>query len=297
MPSIKRFIPKRIQWACLGYSLTDKLRILVIVFLDLVPKKSGVGFPYTWTRKMEEIKEKLWRGTIVKMDEIKFALSDFESFLISFPSYERFMQPWFKPKKGEVFVDIGAHIGKYTLPTAKVVENGGMVIAIEANTFNYQTLQRNIGLNKLENVVTFNLAAWNMDCELKLFSGDAAGQHSAKENRGLGWVKVKAKMIDHVLKELHLGRVDWIKIDSEGAECEVLYGLDETISKYKPKIVIEVLYENLDEMKRFMKEHEYGLIRISPFYRNHVYFICTRFKSLHVQRNHAAQPLTGKYRI
>ena len=284
MPSIKRFIPKRIQWACLGYCLTDKLRILGIAFLDLFPKKIRSWVSVYLDEKNEEIKEKLWRGTVVKMDEIKYALSDFESFLIVFPSYESFMQLWLKPKRGEVLVDIGAHIGKYTLPTAKVVGNEGMVVAIEPHTFNYQTLQRNIGLNKLENVIALNLAAWNMDCELKLFTGDAAGHHSVKVNRRLGWVKVKAKMIDHVLKELHLGRVDWIKIDVEGAECEVLCGLDETISKYKPKIITEVFYENVharaqnvEEMKRFMKDHEYGLIRISPFFEDYVYFLCIPF--------------------
>lgn len=196
--------------------------------------------------KIEEITEKLLRGTVIKIDDIKYALLDYESFLIvSLGYYEMsFMPIWLKPRRGDVLVDIGAHIGKYAVTAAKLVGNEGMVVAIEPYAVNYHTLLRNIGLNKLQNVIALNFAAWDEDCELELFTGDTAGHHSAKINRRLGGFTVKARVMDHVLKELRVGWVDWIKIDVEGAECEVLYGLEETISKHKPKIIIEVFYEN-----------------------------------------------------
>lgn len=271
----------------------DRLRILGIAILQLVTKTIRKQFS-SLDKKIKVITEKLWKGTVIEIDGIKYTLLDFDSFEIVssvLAKFENFMPMWLKPRRREVLVDIGAHIGKYTLTAAKVVGNEGMVVAIEPHPVNYQVLQRNIGLNNLKNVIALNLAAWNTDCELKLFTGDVAGHHSAKVNRRLGWVKVEARVMDQVLKELRLGRVDWIKIDVEGAECEVLCGLDETISKYKPKIITEVFYENVharaqnvEEMKRFMKKHEYGLIRISPFFEDYVYFLCIPFS--HNLENH-----------
>lgn len=92
-----------------------------------------------------------------------------------------------------------------------------------------------------------------------------------------------ARVMDDVLPRL-LSRLDWIKIDVEGAECEVLCGLKETISKYKPKIIIEIFYENFEEIKRFLDKNGYGLIRISPFLEENVYFFCIPFSCARAQK-------------
>jgi FkbM family methyltransferase len=152
---------------------------------------------------------------------------------------------------------------------------------VEPNPINYQTLQNNIKLNNIRNVVALNFASWDRECALKLFTGHVAGHHSVKMNWKLGWFEVKAKKMDNVLKEYCNGRVNWIKIDVEGAEWEVLCGLKETIKKYKPKIIAEVSYENMDKVKSFMEEQGYGLIKISPafegmiygFFRKYIYFL------------------------
>jgi FkbM family methyltransferase len=286
MSSTKGFFRETIdvfQRLHLGRARTrDKLKILSVLFWQLISKAIRKRISAGLDEKIEGITEKLWRSTVIEVGGIKYALLDFESFeIVSSPcaKFESFMPLWFKPRRGEILVDIGAHIGKYTLTAAKAVGNEGMVVAIEPHPVNYQALQRNIGLNKLENAIAFNLAAWNTDCKLKLFTGDAAGHHSVKVNRRIGWIEVKARVTDRVLKELHLDRVDWIKIDVEGAEREVLCGLEETISKFKPKIITEVFYENMhartqnvDKMKKFMKEHGYSLIRISPFFDDFVMF-------------------------
>lgn len=64
-------------------------------------------------------------------------------------------------RKGDVFIDVGAHIGKYTILVAKIVGKEGLVIAIEPNPENYETLLENIKLNNLKNVIAVNIAAWN----------------------------------------------------------------------------------------------------------------------------------------
>jgi FkbM family methyltransferase len=181
--------------------------------------------PTFLAEKLKEKREELWNGIIVEMDGVKYFLVDSESFLIISRGFESFVSMWLKPKKGDVLLDIGAHIGRYTLTTAKVVGNEGMVIAVEGHPINFQVLKKNISLNNFKNVIALNIAAWHTNCKLNMFVGDTAGHHSVKIDRGLGFVEVEAKAMDDVLKELSLRRVDWIKIDVEVAEFEVLCGL------------------------------------------------------------------------
>ncbi len=250
----------------LGYRPTDKLRILAIMMLGWLARRID-RFSF-----LLELMCGFTKGTVLTLNGLKYSLLDFESYSIVL-EFEGFMQPWLNPQKGENCVDIGAHIGKYTLSLAKAVGNDGIVVSVEANPSNYKTLQNNIRLNNLQNVIALNLAAWERECTLKLFTGHFAGHHSAKINWRLGWVEVKAAAMDSIIKGLRLDSVDWIKIDVEGAELEVLRGLKKTISKHKPKIIIEVFSGNMREIKNLMRKFRYNLIRISPS------MDCYRFKS------------------
>lgn len=68
---------------------------------------------------------------VVNCDSIKYRLVDLESLFIISPRYEEWMGQYLTPMKGDCFVDIGAHIGKYALQVAKTVGNTGKVIAVE----------------------------------------------------------------------------------------------------------------------------------------------------------------------
>ena len=57
-----------------------------------------------------------------------------------------------KIKEGDVFVDVGAHVGRCTLPVARAVGEKGLVIAVEANIENYNCLKKNIESNNLHNI-------------------------------------------------------------------------------------------------------------------------------------------------
>lgn len=256
---INQYIPKRLKRISLGYRLKDKLKLLIIAVVEYL---SEIPFIFL-AEDLKKISSQLWRGTIVEIDGIKYFLVDSESFSIISPKFENFVFMWFKPAKDEILLDIGAHIGKYSLTTARNVGAKGVIVAVEPHPVNFKALQKNIELNNLKNVVALNIAAWNADCKLNLFIGDIAGHHSAKVNRGLGFVKVNARAMDDVVRELNLPKINWIKIDVEGAEFEVLCGLSETIKKYKPKIIIEITKKNLDKVKEFMKKQEYQCIRIS----------------------------------
>jgi len=257
-----------------GDGVKDRLRLLEIALLKSIPKK--VKYFLGLNGKSEEVIKNLWNGTVVKINGVKYALVDSESFDIV-KEFENFILHWLNPKKGEVFIDIGAHIGKYALKIAREVGETGLVIAVEPNPDNYQMLQRGIMLNNLKNVVALNMAAWNEESTLKLFTGHLAGHHSTKIDWKLGWHEVNARPMDDVIEEFDINRVDWIKIDVEGAEWEVLLGLEKTINKYRAKVIIELSYENIGKVKEFMKKEKYGIIKISSTFKGLIYGVPRKY--------------------
>lgn len=203
----------------------------------------------------------LLRNPVVTLNGVKYYLSDarLESLVTLFTEYEKYVWKYFKPAIGEVFIDCGAHVGKYTLQVARIVGNEGLVIAIEPHPGNYRALLRGIQLNGFKNIVPFNVAAWDRDCKLKLFIHDAAVHHSTKIDIGLGYVEVEARAIDQVIAELRIKQVDWIKIDVEDAEIEVLRGLKKTLAKHAPRLIIEVQWKNLKNALKLMENYHYAV--------------------------------------
>ncbi|MBD0360093.1 MAG: FkbM family methyltransferase, partial [Nitrososphaeraceae archaeon] len=150
-----------------------------------------------------------------------------------------------------VVVDIGAHIGRYTIIASKRVGASGKVIAIEADPSNFEMLNRNIHLNRLANITTLNYAAFSKETKIKLYLPYEELGHTiynttmvldrAKANDK--FIEVNANTLDDLLQEngIEQQQVNWIKIDVEGAEFEVLNGATTIISKSKDiALLIEV---------------------------------------------------------
>jgi FkbM family methyltransferase len=152
----------------------------------------------------------------------------------------------FRPKEGDTVVDIGAHMGRYTITSSKSVGASGKVIAIEADPYTFRILQHNLRLNKLTNVTTLNWAVYSKKARLKLYRPDeylgstghrslmtnypdfpAPKDHKVNETR---YIEVEADILDNLLKSRGINEVNWIKIDVEGAEYEVLKGAKEILS-------------------------------------------------------------------
>lgn len=257
-----------------GNGIWNKSKLLKITLLQSIPEKLKhfLGL----NTKIEEIIKNLWNGTVVEIDGIKYSLIDRESFDIVNES-ESFISAWLKPKKGDVFLDIGAHIGKYTFKMAREIGETGLVISVEPNPNNYEMLQKGIKLNNIQSVIALNIAAWNIESTLKLYIGHLAGHHSTKIDWKLGYHEVRARPMDDVIKELGIDKVDWIKIDVEGAEEEVLSGLEKTISNHKAKVIVELSHENIEKVKEFLKKEKYGMIKISSSFEGIIYGISRKY--------------------
>jgi FkbM family methyltransferase len=154
----------------------------------------------------------------------------------------------FTPKEGDVVIDIGAHMGRYTIIGAKRVGTKGKVVAIEANPSNFEMLNRNIKLNRLTNIISLNNAVYSKETKIKLYlPGEELGHttyNTVMSDRARTedkFVEVSANTLDYLLQLNEITDVNWVKIDVEGAEFEVLKGASNVLSKSKDiALLIEV---------------------------------------------------------
>jgi len=136
-------------------------------------------------------------------------------------------------RPGDTFVDVGANAGWYTLLAAHSVGPTGRVVAIEASRTNFLRLQENVSNNRLNNVRLLNEAVWSSECHLSLFQGPPS--HSgvstvlpsfAKRKSCALAGQVYARPLPDLLSPDEIATLRILKIDVEGAEREVLLGLE-----------------------------------------------------------------------
>ena len=176
-----------------------------------------------------------------------------EDFIVMTKHEEQIMG-LFRPSEGDTVVDIGAHMGRYTIPCSKSAGMSGKVVAIEAHPYNFRILQHNLRLNKIKNVSLLNCAVYSNRARLKLYLPDEdlgytmhhslmtnylASKYSNEIERK--YIEVEADTLDNLLKARGINEVNWIKIDVEGAELEVLRGAREILStNTRISILVEI---------------------------------------------------------
>lgn len=164
--------------------------------------------------------------------------NEFESAEVNF--VRRFLKP------GMVVLDIGAHHGLYTLLASKRVGPKGKVIAFEPSPRERKRLSRNVLLNFCANVriQPFALGSERSRAELFLVDGGEDGCNSLRPpvvSSGTHPVQVEVYRFDDVAPKLGVTRVDFIKLDVEGAELGVLRGaLGLLRSAARPVLLVEV---------------------------------------------------------
>ena len=91
-----------------------------------------------------------------------------------------------------------------------------------------------------------------------MYLGDIHGHSSVKYDLGCGQIEVQACRLDKVLDSLsHVNQLDWVKIDVEGAEYEVLEGLTKHLVELSPRLIVEVLHGNKNRVLKFMEKVGY----------------------------------------
>lgn len=153
-------------------------------------------------------------------------------------------------KKGDCFLDIGANIGYFSLIAANIVQNEGVVYSFEASDKTFQKLERNIELNRINNLKLFNFAVSNKE-ESLTFNIQKDGNSGMSSFRKLDGYKaesitINAKPIDYFLNEM--SKIKLIKMDIEGAEGMVIEGMQNLINRDRPFITLELVDKYLIQL-------------------------------------------------
>jgi FkbM family methyltransferase len=141
---------------------------------------------------------------------------------------------------GGVIVDVGAHVGLFSLVASAFA---GKVIAIEPSRINHHLLMLNLSANNIGNVVPVNKALYHQKGKLKLFEGGHSGAHSLIGGSSR-FEEVETITLEEIMDSY--GSIDLLKIDIEGAEFEVFNHIDLEILNRIKMIVGEMHLQHGD---------------------------------------------------
>ena len=164
--------------------------------------------------------------------------------------YEPEMAPlWFGlASRAEVVLDVGAHVGFYTLLAAHA-NSKSRIFAFEPHPAVYGRLVRNVALNGVDNVRCVQSACGAKRGAGELHEVDVPGVPSGstldsrfmKPEWGIRSRVVSVVMLDEFVAGADLATVDLVKLDTEGTEPQVLEGMRDTLRRHRPVIFCEVL--------------------------------------------------------
>lgn len=145
-------------------------------------------------------------------------------------------------RKGDTVVLVGATPGGEYLRVSKLVGEKGCVVAIEPETGNLEGLREEIKIKNLTNVTVVPKAAYSQKSELNLLVSDRPLDHKIaiqdvvhdndlRQGAYISAERIEADTVDNILREIGIEHVDFVKIAVNGAEFEVLKGMEKTLEE------------------------------------------------------------------
>ncbi len=173
-------------------------------------------------------------------------------------------------EKGSIVVDIGAHIGAYSILAAR---KGAKVVAYEADRGNYGLLVKNLRKNGLDSVTARNKAVSSKNGAITFYvSKEGTGLNSIHAySSGMEKSEVESVNLHRVFTENKLKRIDVLKIDTEGAEYDILLNA----KKEDLRRVCSIVFEYHDyiahghkcsELVKMLQANGFSVRAISPWY-------------------------------
>jgi FkbM family methyltransferase len=154
--------------------------------------------------------------------------------------------PLVRVRPGDVVIDCGAHIGAFT----RVALNAGarMVVAIEPEQANLLAFQKNFAQEiKAGKVKLVPKGVWDTTGKLSLHLSTVGDSHSMVIPQNAGKDEtVEVTTLDALLESLKLARVDFIKMDIEGAEPKALRGARKVLMRFQPRLAISSYHQKGD---------------------------------------------------
>lgn len=174
--------------------------------------------------------------------------------------------PEYKPMPSDTVIDVGAHIGAFSLIASKKI-HGSKIYALEPCLASYELLERNIAINSKANITPFNIALHERKGHTKLYHDTITGNwgHSITKQLSDKSEVVKCDTLGNFIFENKINSCELLKLNCEGAEFGILLSTGTSVLK-KVKVII-VLYHldlqdkyKLEDLVLHLKEANFNLV-------------------------------------
>lgn len=182
-------------------------------------------------------------------------------------------------KPNDVIIEVGSHIGTHTLPLAKIIEEGH-VYAIEPQILLFNLLNKNLKENNISCVTTYLNAVSNQEENIKLKEIDYEDEYKKRIHINSGGLdyrrlitsddgyEINVIKLDSQFKNLN--KLEFIKIDAEGNEFDILKGSQNLLERFHPIIYCEFDLQNIAEKLKilnFLNNYDYVFFdHITPLF-------------------------------
>ncbi len=224
---VRRTLLRSLLWALLGRNLRRRATVALFRIRALIPVPHPIRLPWgAWWLGWGDIMDRRLRKGFEREEQ-------------------GFLLEYLRP--GMTFIDIGAHQGLYSLLASKKVSPGGRVVAFEPSPREFRRLRWNLALNRCRNVHAEPFALGMTEGTAQLFVC-LAGETGCNSLRPpvvpdpVRKIPVPITSLDRYLALAKIGTdgVDFVKLDVEGAELDVLKGAPGLLSKARPLILSEL---------------------------------------------------------
>jgi FkbM family methyltransferase len=169
------------------------------------------------------------------------------TYIAYFGIWEPNLTSWLEGRlrPGDVFVDVGANVGYFSLLASRLVGIEGRVVAIEPFPRTNAVLRRNVAANGAENVRVEQVAVWDSSAELDLFGARdrIVGGTTLDPDWAARWsfdtrVAVSAEPLSKLLSDDEVARAAVLKLDVEGSELQALQGMEPLLARLRDDVAI-----------------------------------------------------------
>lgn len=177
-----------------------------------------------------------------------------------------YYQHFYKVKEDDIILDAGANCGHLSIFFSKLAGANGIVYAFEPDRFNIRRIRDNMVLNTdlAANIKIEELLLWNENTLVDFYEAGTVGSSAVWIPDTDKCVKKEAVRIDDWVLKNNIKKLDFIKMDIEGAEIEALDGCEQTIQKLKPNFAI-ASYHVVNGEQTYIKVEEFFKKRSYPY--------------------------------
>lgn len=168
-------------------------------------------------------------------------------------------KPGFEIHNDDTIIDIGSHIGLFTLFASQFCKDG-RIFCFEPVKENYDMLLSNLQLNDITNVKSFNSAVSEKKGEVKIHLNDDESGHSMFIN-GTKFIQIQSTSLKDIIDSNNLEKCDYVKMDCEGAEYDIINSLPEDYFNKIQKMCIE--YHFIDEKPHLVENMKKKLAKLA----------------------------------